>query len=301
MSLLPAATEYCFCLGAWDQVVGVTHACDFPPSARTRPQVTRPRVDPHLPSRQLDQVVKEIGRKGESLYELDAELLRHLAPDLLLTQQQCQVCAVTPKDLEDVVKELDQAPRLVSLDGTTYEAVQADARKLGQALDRPHETKQLLLKNWGLAKEIRSRVGSLDRPRVAILDWVDPLMFAGNWIPELAEMAGGDYRLVKPGQPSRWGSWEELEEYEPDLILAAPCGRTLDQTGAELRQALREKDMEDLPAAVNGRLFAGDGDAYFNRPGPRLIYAAGLMARAFHWQEVPALPEAIEAGVRRVS
>lgn len=294
VSLVPAATECCFCLNAWDAVVGVSHECDFPPSARHRPAVTRPKVDPKLPSRALDEAVRRVSHRQEGIWMLDEDLLRELAPTLIVSQRQCEACGVAPKELDLALRDWAQPPRMAYLDATTYEEALAALRNLGEVLGRRDEAKQLLLRNWGLAKEIRSRTSRLPKPRVAILDWIDPPMFAGHWIPELAEMANGEYTLVASGKPSRKGSWEELEEYEPDVIVAAPCGRTPQQTAAELADVLRREDQADQAAVLNGRVFACDGNAYFNRPGPRLVYAAGLMARAFHYGRVPPLPEPIE-------
>lgn len=300
VSLLPAATEYCFCLNAWDNVVGVSHECDFPPSARDRPALTRTKIDPRLPSAELNRAVQELARRNESLYALDEPLLRELAPDLILTQGACDVCAVTRKDLDRVLGHFSSQPQVHSFDARTFEGVLEEARKLGHLLNRREEARQFLFKTWSLAKEIRLRVRGLPRPRVAVLDWVEPLMFSGNWVPELVDMAGGEYSLVEAGKPSRWGSWEEMEEYEPDVIVAAPCGRTVRETGEELRAALRDHDETELAPVLHGRLFAADGTAYFNRPGPRLIYSAGLLARAFHWDEIPPLPPTIESGIHRV-
>ncbi|MBI2077239.1 MAG: ABC transporter substrate-binding protein [Euryarchaeota archaeon] len=294
VSLLPAATEIVYGLGAGATLVGASHECDHPPAALKLPRVSRPRVDPNAPSGELDRQVKALKAKGQSLYEVDADLLARLKPDLILTQVQCEVCAVTPEDLEAGLRKLKHKPRVLALDAQSLEGVLNDIRLVGEALGRSEEAKLLLFRQWRLTKEIRQRVRGLAPPRVAVLDWIDPLMFAGNWIPELCAIAGASYGLVPAGKPSRWGAWEELEEYEPDVILAAPCGRDPSTTTRELAAVLKAGAPGDLRAVDAGRVWVADGHEFFNRPGPRLIYSAALMARAFHPEAVPALPESLE-------
>lgn len=300
VSILPAATEIVYAIGAGAQLVGASHECDHPEAARTLPRVSRPRVNPRLGSRELDAQVRALRGSGESLYELDTNLIARLRPDLILTQVECDVCAVTPKDLETTLEKFDPKPQVVTLDAQGLEGVLADIRKLGQLLGRTEEARLLLFRQWRLTKEIRQRVRDLKPPLVALVDWVDPLMFAGHWMPELASIAGGRYELVAPGKPSRWGSWEELEEYEPEVLFCAPCGRSVQETRMELAQALRAARAEELPAVEEGKIFCGDGNALFNRPGPRLIYSAALMARAFHPEQVPPLPDSLERQMVRL-
>lgn len=300
VSILPAATEIVYALGAGAQLVGASHECDHPEAAKRLPRVSRPRVNPRLGSRELDAQVKALKGSGESLYELDADLMARLRPDIILTQVECDVCAVTPKDLASTLDRLGTPPQIVTLDAQSLEGGLADVRKLGQLLDRNEEAKVLLFRQWRLTKEIRQRVRDLNPPLVALVDWVDPLMFAGHWMPELAAIAGGRYELVAPGKPSRWGSWEELEEHEPEVIFCAPCGRGVQETRTELAQALRAARANDLPAVEAGRIFCADGNELFNRPGPRLIYSAALMARAFHPDQVPPLPESLERQMVRM-
>lgn len=299
-SLFPAATELCYVLGAFDDVVAVSHECNFPEGVRDRPKATRSRVAADLPSAELDARVQALAKKGESLFEVDIALLKRLSPDLLLTQGNCESCAVSPKDVEALVKELRPAPQVFNHEAKTFEDVLGQMRRLGETLHRGEEAKRLMLHQWGLAKEIRTMTRKLDRPRVAVLDWIDPLMFAGHWVPELVDMAGGEYALAKPGDPSRRGSWDELEEYEPDVIVAAPCGRSLEQAADELARTLRNHQMLELAPILNGRVFVANGNDYFNRPGPRLIYSAGILARLLHWDAVPALPPPIESSLGRL-
>jgi iron complex transport system substrate-binding protein len=298
--LLPAATETVYVLGAWDRVVAVSHECDFPPDAAKRPRATASRVEAGLPSAELDAALKGLAAKGQGTVSLDDALLRDLKPDLLIAQTTCDVCAVTPKELDAVVAALKPRPDVIDYHARTYEDVLAQVRQLGDALHRKEEAKREIIKQWGLAKEIRGRTQGLGRPRVAVLDWLEPLMFAGHWTQELVEMAGGEYGLVPKGQPSRWGSWDELEEYEPDIIVAAPCGRSLEASADELAAIVRRSDLWDLAAVEQGQLFVADGNKYFNRPGPRLVYSAALLARMLHGEHVPPLPGPLESGYARL-
>lgn len=300
VSLFPAATETLFVLEAFDRVVAVSHECDFPPSAQKLPRATRSRVGGVLEPGKLDAAIRTLAAGHQSLFELDVELLQRLKPDLLIAQTDCELCAVTPQDVERVLGTLRPLPEIETFGARTFEKLLHEIRRLGQRLHRGEEAKYEILKQWGLAKEIRARVAGLGRPRVAVLDWVDPVMFAGHWTRELVEMAGGEYTLVSAGQPSRRGSWDELEEYEADVLVAAPCGRSVATASNELKDAIAQHDLWDLAAVEQQRAFAADGNQFFNRPGPRLIYSAAILARALHWQEVPPLPPAIEAGLVRL-
>lgn len=297
LSLLPGATETVFALGAGDRLVGVSHECDHPPAANDLPRVSKARVDHKAPSKRLDDAVKALGKKQQSLYELDAKLIKRLRPNLILTQVQCEVCAVTPEDLKEVLEVLDERPKIIAVDGQDLDGVLRDMRTISEALDLREEGKLILFRQWRLVKEVRARVEDLDIPRVAILDWIDPIMFAGNWIPELAKIAGGEASLVEAGKPSRWGSWEELEEFDPNVLLVAPCGRGVAESAKELAAPLKGYRPGELTALDDQRVFVADGHQYFSRPGPRLVYTAALMARAFH-PTLPPLPPSLEAMVR---
>lgn len=295
VSLLPAATEFVYALGLGDRLVGVSHECDHPEAALKLPRVTRSLLGSPGTSRAIDEKVKEARSGRRPIVAIDATALRALRPTVLLTQTLCDVCALTPEDVAKAIEGLDPAPMIVPLQALDLESMLADARRLGDLFDRGEEAKALVFRQWRLTKEIRARVGGLDPPNVAILDWVDPVMFAGNWVPELAAIAGGRYTLVERGKPSRWGSWEELEDAEPDVIVAAPCGRSVTETRSEIGAQLARFRPGDLAALDAGRVFMADGHQFFSRAGPRLIYSAALMARAFHPDAVPPLPAALES------
>lgn len=298
VSVLPAATEIIYALGAGGHLVGASHECDHPEAAKKLPRVSQPRIDPTLPSRELDAAVKHQKRRGESLYKLDEKLLARLRPTHIFTQVECDVCAITPKDLEAATKSLSEKPKIIALDGQSLTGVLDDVRRLGEVLGRGEEARLVLFRQWRLIKEIRGRVRGLKRRRVAVLDWVDPPMLAGHWIPELVDIAGGDYTLVKAGAPSRWTSWEEIEEYEPDVIVVAPCGRDPETTRRDLRASLLHIAPGDLSAQDEGQIWIADGNHFFNRPGPRLVYSAALLARAIHRGEVPPLPPILEKEIQ---
>jgi len=300
VSLVPAATELVFVLGAFDRVVAVSHECDFPPDVTKMPRVTASKIDSTMPARELDAAVKALRKREESLYTLDASTLRGLKPDLIIAQTTCRLCAVTPADVEHVRSDLKPRPDIADYHPHSYEDVLAQTRQMGETLHRHEEAKREIIKQWGLAKEIRGRTQTLPSRRVAILDWVDPPMFAGHWTQELVEMAHGEYGLVAKGQPSRWASWEELDEYEPDVIIATPCGRDLETAADELAKAVREHELWEMPAVSQGHLYVADGNRFFNRPGPRLVYSAAILARILHPDAVPELPPALESGYARL-
>lgn len=299
-SLLPAATETLFVLGAWERVVAVSHECDFPPETADVARVTRSLLGEAKTGAEIDAAVKRLSAQGGSTLGVDAEKLASLKPDLVVVQEDCDVCALTPKALEATLKTFKPRPEVFAYHAHTYEQVLREIRKLGEAVQRPEETKAEILKQWSLAKQIRGITQGRPKVRVAVLDWIDPPMFAGHWTKELVEMAGGEYGLVASGQPSRAASWKELIDYAPDVILATPCGLGLERAADELAAAVRKNQLWDLAPVAHGRLWVADGNRYFNRPGPRLVYSAAIAARALHPDHVPELPPVLESGLARM-
>jgi iron complex transport system substrate-binding protein len=210
------------------------------------------------------------------------------------------VCAVSPKDIGEALAACDPTPDVLELESLSLEGVFQDIFRVATALDAVDAAKSELFRQWAIMKQVRARVAPLRRRRVAVVDWLDPLMFAGNWVPELVSAAGGESGLVERGKPSRWGTWDELRDYAPEAIVLAPCGIELTQTLDEWRRLATEHDLQDVPAVASRRIFAADGHSFFNRPGPRLVYSAALLARAIH-PEVPALPEALESAMAPVA
>jgi iron complex transport system substrate-binding protein len=288
VSLLPAATEIVAALGAMGRLVGVSHECDFPPQVRSLPRVTRSRIDPSLPSGAIDRAVTEARRTGVPTVEVDVELVAHLRPDVLIGQSVCEVCAIGEADLARVVTTLIPIPWVVTLHAHTLNGVLEDIVKVGEALELRDEAEELLA---GLRYRLRrvadrsraSRdVGAqhaaplpVPRPRVLVLEWLDPPYVAGHWVPELVALAGGTDVAAAAGEPSRQRSWAELTALEPDLVLVALCGFDVARARSELT-AVRA----DVPRALLGRRVEFvDGSAYTSRPGPRLVDVAEILSR----------------------
>ena len=280
VSLLPSATEIAAAVGLGDALVGRSHECDFPPFVEALPICTATKLEKGLTSRQIDDRVQEIVRQGLSVYEVDAPLLRALAPDLILTQSQCAVCAVTPADLEETLAEwTGTAPTLLSLAPDTLADVWDDVRRVGDAAgvhgaaDVAVATFEERLAALGVHAAARA-----SRPTLAAIEWIEPLMAAGNWVPELIEAAGGIPLFATAGQHSPWLDWAALVAADPDVIVLMPCGYTIAQTLAELTALTALDGWEDLAAVRANRVFVADGQQYFNRPGPRLVESAQIIA-----------------------
>lgn len=290
VSLLPAATEMLFLVGAGDRVVGVSHECRFPAEALTLPRVTRSRIDSDADSAAIDAQVKTLLAEGEPLYELDAALLRRLAPDVIVTQAQCDVCALP---VGEVDRALAADPALASVEVVavnpqTVGEVLGDVARLGEAAGVAGSALRVRASLEERLQRLRPTIGG-GRPRVVVVEWFAPPMVASNWTPELVRLAGGRYPLGSAGQPSEYATWEAIASASPDLLILAPCGFELDRCLAEWRRLPPPTGWETIPAVQRGRVFAVDGDRYFNRPGPRLVESAELVARMIRkpesWQD----------------
>jgi len=286
VSLLPAATEMVAALGAVGRLVGVSHECDFPPQVRSLPRVTRTRVDATLPSGAIDRAMAEAKSAGVSPVEVDVDLVAHLRPDVLIGQSVCDVCAVGHRELARVVTTLIPTPWVVTLHAHTLDEVLLDIRKVGEALELRDEADEL---DAGLRYRLR-RVGAraqrsgpvaaqhaapLQKPRVLVLEWLDPPYVAGHWVPELVALAGGQDVGSAPGEPSRPRPWNELAALAPDVVIVAPCGFDIPRAQAELA-ALTDQQARQL---LGRRVEFLDGNAYTSRPGPRLVDAAEQLSR----------------------
>lgn len=276
VSLLPAATEIVAALGAGGRLVGVSHQCDFPPEVCSLPRVTRTRIDPTLPSGAIDRAVAAAKAAGERSVEVDLDLVARLRPDVLIGQSVCDVCAVGQGDLARLVEALVPVPWVLTLHAHTLAGVLDDVAKVGEALELRDEADELIA---GLRYRLR-RVGSqreapLPRPRVLVLEWLDPPYVAGHWVPELVSLAGGEDVAGRPGEPSRRRSWADLAALAPDLVVVALCGFDVPRAQAELA-AVQDGAAQALLAR---RLGFVDGNAYTSRPGPRLADGAERLAR----------------------
>jgi len=285
VSLVPSATDTLFALGLGPDVIAVTHECDYPPAARELPKITRDVLPSGLSAGEIDAAVKERTLAGLSIYELDADLLRDLRPDLIVTQELCSVCAVSHDDVRAVAEDIETHPRVLSLDPHTVGEVLSDVRTLAQATDRKDEAVELVRDASARIDKVRLAVRGARRPRVAALEWLDPPFAAGHWTPQLIEYAGGDDVLGFAGENSEERTWEEVAASQPDLVIVMPCGYD-----AEIAHREAEMHRDELAAVGAGEVVAVDAAAYFSRPGPRIIDGLELLAHIVHPELVPEAP-----------
>ncbi|MGH9863505.1 MAG: cobalamin-binding protein [Candidatus Acidiferrales bacterium] len=288
-SFLPSATEILYALGLGEAVAGVTYECDFPPEVRGKPVVVHTRLAASG-SAEIDRRVKEFVATGESLYRVDLETLSRLAPDLIITQDLCHVCAASPGDLPEALARLPQRPRVVSLTPKTLSEVFGDIRRLGEATGRAAAAAELVAQLESEGAEVDRAVANRPQPRVLCLEWLDPPYVGGHWVPEMVARAGGLDVLGRASEPSRQLTFEEILATRPEVVVLMPCGYGLAQTVEEFRRTKFPTAWSTLPAVVTGRLFAVDANSYFSRPGPRLVTGLRLLASFFHPDAAPFSP-----------
>jgi iron complex transport system substrate-binding protein len=290
VSLVPHATELLFALGLGDQVVGVTHECDFPAAALTRPHVTRDRLPAGLSASEIDAAVRASTLEGDSIYELDEQLLASLEPDLIVTQELCQVCAVSYADVEALAGRLPKPAKVIALDPTTFGETQGDIRTVAEATGATVAGLDLITRTALRVDAVEAAVAGVERrPRVAAIEWMDPVFVAGHWTPQLIEMAGGFDVLGFAGEHSEESTWELVAAASPDIVLCMPCG--YDAPRAH-REALQFADQ--LRSVGAGEVLAVNATAYFSRPGPRLVDGLELLAHVLHPDRFPAPPSAAD-------
>jgi iron complex transport system substrate-binding protein len=277
VSLVPSATELLFALGLGDDVVGVTHECDNPEDVLELPKVTRDRLPADLTAAEIDAAVKQRTLAGDSIYELDAEALHTLEPDLIVTQALCAVCAVSYEDVRAIAEEIDTQPMVISLDPHTVGEVLGDARTLAQATDTKDAAAELISQAAGRIDRIRVATRNARRPRVVALEWLDPPFAAGHWTPQLISYAGGEDVLGFAGESSEEQSWETIAAVQPDIVIIMPCGYD-----AEIAYREAEMHRDDHHPVAAGQVVAVDAAAYFSRPGPRLIEGLETLAHIIH-------------------
>lgn len=279
-SLLPAATEIVCALGRGDALVGVSHECDFPAGVEALPRLTRTHVDPQARSRDIDAAVRDRLGRGLGVYDIDMEALRAAAPDVIVTQDQCDVCAVSLAEVEAAARAtLGTDARIVSLRPAVLADVFADIARVGAALGAGQEAAALVAGLQARVDAVRLRaLAARYRPRVVCIEWLEPLMVAGNWVPEIVASAGGRYEAVVAGRHSETWDADRLVAAAPEVVLVAPCGFGLGQTRSELAALTAQPFWRALPAVRNGRVYAIDGNAYLNRPGPRIVESLELVA-----------------------
>jgi len=284
ISLLPSATEIVAALGFVQHLVGRSHECDFPPGVEKLAVCSSSKVPARGSSFEIDERVKAIVAEGLSVYRVDVERLRELEPDLILTQTQCAVCAVTPRDLEEALCTwVGTEPAILSLEPNNLDDVWNDIRRVGDALGVSQRANELIASLTHRLADIRERTSAIKtRPRVAAIEWLGPLMAGGNWMPELIEIAGGRSLFAQGGEHSTWLDWPALVEADSEFILLLPCGFTIPQTIADLDLLTQNPAWSKLRATRSGEVYLIDGHHFFNRPGPRLVESAEIMAEILH-------------------
>ena len=280
VTLLPSATEIVYALGI--EPVGVSHECDYPPAAREQPSVNRSRVDPAASSSEINEQVAD-AEAGDGVYAIDREALAAVDPDVVVTQGVCDVCAIDHVQVADAVADLGLDAEVVTLDVHSLDDLFDSIHRVGAAIGRDERASEFVA-------ELRARVGAVETtaaradgtPSVAVLDWLDPVMVAGHWIPETVELAGGVYEMADPGDRSRPREWTEVRESDPDVLVAAPCGFDIPQTRANLDDITARPGFDDLRAVRAGRAYVMDGHHFVNRSGPRLVETLEFLAALCH-------------------
>jgi iron complex transport system substrate-binding protein len=292
--LLPSATEIAFALGLGDSLVGVSHECDYPPQARQVTVVVKSNVDPRgNTSNEIDKLVTGSLKVNQSVYNIDLSLFQDANPDLILTQGLCDVCALDYDQVVEAAQSLAQRPKIISLNPVTLSDVLRDISHVGQNTGKKKEAELFVAGLSHRIESVRQLTASSDlRPKVACLEWLDPIYSAGHWVPEMVDIAGGIDGLAKVGQVSKKIGWNMIQEYQPEIIILMPCGFTVERTLKELDLLYKLPGWNELPAIKEGRLFAVNGHAYFNRSGPRLVDGLEILAPIIHpeifsWNTTP--------------
>jgi len=280
VTLLPSATEIVYALGV--EPVGVSHECDYPPAAREQPSVNRSRVDPEASSSEINEQVAT-AEDGDGVYAVDREALTAVDPDIVVTQGVCDVCAVDHVLVEEAVTELGLDAEVLTLDVHSLADLFESIHRVGAAIDRGARATELVATLRERVAAVETTAARADEtPSVAVLDWLDPVMVAGHWIPEMVEMAGGEYGMADRGAHSRPREWTEVTDYDPDVLVAAPCGFDIAQTRENLADVTARSGFDDLRAVREGRAYVMDGHHYVNRSGPRLVDTLEFLAALCH-------------------
>ncbi|MBI4345433.1 MAG: cobalamin-binding protein [Elusimicrobia bacterium] len=287
VSLIASSTEIVCALGFGDHLVGRSHECDYPASVRGLPVLTEAKINAAASSRSIDEQVKTLLKDAVSIYRVDGERLKALTPDVIVTQTQCEVCAVSLKDVEAAIgRELGVSAKVVALEPNALEDVFSDIRKVADALGAEAAGEGLIHRLRARMKAVADRARDLPRTRVACVEWLDPLMAAGNWMPELVALAGGENLFGEAGKHSPQMTFEALAAADPDVIVALPCGFDLARTRLETQALLGRPGWEKLRAVRERRVYAVDGNQFFNRPGPRLAESLEILAAILHPDEL---------------
>ena len=284
LSLIPSSTEIVCALGFGNQLIGRSHECDFPSSVQKLSSCTAPKFKVEGTSAEIDQRVKSILKNALSVYQIDEKKLQQMQPDIIITQAQCEVCAVSLKDVENAVCEwVESRPQIVSLEPNQLSDIWKDFINIAEALgvkEQGHELVSQLKQRMN--KIAQKTINFPQKPTVVCIEWIEPLMSAGNWMPELIEMGGGINLFGVAGEQSPWMTWEQLLEANPDVILVMPCGFNLSRSKAEMSPLSQKPEWSQLNAVQNQQVYLTDGNQYFNRPGPRLVESLEIIAEILH-------------------
>ncbi|MCI0330698.1 MAG: cobalamin-binding protein [candidate division Zixibacteria bacterium] len=298
VSLLPSATEIICALGLEDQLVGVTHECDFPPSVWHLPKVTRTLIPADASSGEIDLLVRERLQTNRALYTLNLPVLEELRPDLIVSQALCNVCAVAEDEVRAAACMLPGGPRVINLEPQTLSEVLASCRQVARVAGVERSAEELIAALTARVEAVVARTAQLEsRPRVALLEWLDPPFSSGHWSPELVRLAGGVEGLSQEGRPSRTLRWNDVLEWQAEVVFIACCGFSVERTLDDLPPLRSIPGWRDLPAVRAGRVYVTDGSHYFSRPGPRLVDSLEILAHTLH-PEVHPLPGGLPLPVR---
>lgn len=294
-SLLPSATEVIASLGLGDELVRISHECDYPPSIRHLPVMVEPMIPSHgLASAAIDTHVRQLVASGQRLYRLKNQLLRQAQPELILSQDLCHVCAVTPDQLQDAIGSMPRQPTILTLNPSSVLDVINDVVRIGDAAGRSADGHRLAAHLRDRLDTVHRRLQTIShRPRVVCIEWLSPLYVAGHWVPEMVQRAGGLDVLAQPGSPSRVVTWDEILAAAPDILLVMPCGFSVEKTHAELLQLMQHPDHWRLSPALAEHTYLVDASSYFSRPGPRLIDGIEILAAILHPSDHDHIHESI--------
>ncbi|MBI3088171.1 MAG: cobalamin-binding protein [Candidatus Omnitrophica bacterium] len=282
-SLLPTATEVLFALGLGDEVVGVTHECDYPPEAKQKRRVVRTVIaQDRMSSDEIDRTVRAALRSGDSLYQVDVDALRELAPDLIVTQELCEVCAIDTGHVLRALSTLPSKPEILSLHPHTLSDSFRDIRLIGAQTGRGQEADDLVRRLQDRMTRVQDLVAELPRPRVICMEWLRPLMACGHWVPEQVELAGGQEVVSRAGEQSHVVEWPQIREADPDALILMPCGFSIARTRQELPLLTSLPGWEALRAVTSRNAWLVNGPAYFNQSGPRLVDGIDVLAGLLH-------------------
>lgn len=283
VSLIPSATEIVCALGFEAELVGRSHECDYPPSVTQLPPLTEPKFDVRGTGREIDDRVKDVLQNAISVYKVDETRLNELAPDFIVTQAQCEVCAVSLSEVERIARECLSTPAsIISLEPMCLADLFSDIQRVADALGVPERGTEVVLKLQARIDDIAQRAAELPKQTVACIEWIDPLMAGGNWMPELVELAGGKELFGKAGAHSPWIDWGDVWAADPDKIVVLPCGFDIERSIQEMTALTKQPGWKTLRAIRNEQVYITDGNQYFNRPGPRLVESLEILAEILH-------------------